>query len=156
MNAPHWHKRAKATGRGKTYSFLRLPHYVTDSPEFGALSAKATKLLVELARQFKGNNNGDLSIPWSRLQKRGWKHPQTIQKARDELVETGFVLITRHGGRHVCSLYGITWEPIDECAGKLEVPAQIRAGNDWQKQKVCFTECSDSPGNASPNEAIAA
>ena len=82
MRNIHESKRSKVTGKGKGHSFLRLPHFLTDSEEFAGLKPIAIKLLVEIARQFKGKNNGDLSIPWKLLKRRGWVSQWTVKRAR--------------------------------------------------------------------------
>ncbi|MDQ8050855.1 hypothetical protein [Luteibacter sp.] len=131
-------KRSKLTGRGKGYSFLRLPHFVLESVEFSELSGSAVKLLLDVSMLFKGSNNGNLAIVWSSLKLRGWRSKATIQKARNELLGTGWLLCTRHGGRNRCSLYAITWEPVDECPDKgLEVPAEKVASHLWRKRNHC-------------------
>lgn len=131
-------KRPKHTGRGKGHSFLRLPHFLLDSAEFAELSGSAVKLLLDVATLYKGGNNGDLEIVWSSLKLRGWRSKATIQKARDELLGNGWLRCTRHGGRNRCSLYAITWEPVDACPGKaLEVPAEKAASHLWRKHNRC-------------------
>src|SRR5690242_14597503 len=130
------HKRAKITGRGKQPSFLRLTHNLLNSEEFGSLSAHATKLLIELARKYNGKNNGDLSCAWSDCRKRGWTSKGALQRARDELLAAGFIVVTHHGGKHVCSLYALTFEPIDACEGKvLEIGPTTTASHAWRKNK---------------------
>jgi hypothetical protein len=133
------HKRAKHTGRGKEHSFLRLPHFLLDSAEFAGLSGNAIKLLLDAAKEFKGSNNGNLNLAWSRLSQRGWVSQGTAHRAKHELLASGFLTCTRHGGRNRCSLYAITWEPIDRCeAVQLEVAAQHVASHCWRNS------CSDS------------
>ena len=137
-------KRAKLTGKGAAHSFAALPHYMLDSDEWSALSGHAVKLLVDLFAQFKGANNGDLSAPWSRMHRRGWRSKATLWDAIHELIEAEFIVPTRTGSKnHICALYGVTWKPIDECDGKLQVPAERVASNAWRKQKnrsLCVPE----------------
>lgn len=129
------HKRWKITGRGKGHSFLRLPHFLIESPEFEALSGAAVKLLVDIAKQFRGANNGDLSMGWQDMGKRGWNSQGTLHRAKEELLEAGFIVCTRHGGSHRCALYAITWEPMDACEGKgLEIGPSHKASHAWRKQ----------------------
>lgn len=137
-------KRPKLTGRGKEHSFLRLPHFLLDSEEFAALSGTAVKLLLDAAKEFKGANNGNINLAWSHLAKRGWVSQGTAHRAKQELLETGFLECTRHGGRNRCALYAITWEPIDACEKvQLEVAPTRVASHRWQKQK----RCSDNGSN---------
>lgn len=109
-------------GRGSNPRFAGIPHAVMDSPDYKELKGSAVKLLVELARQYNGYNNGDLTVALSILKSRGFTSSDTISKARDELVRAGMIVETRQGrflnpgGR--CALYALTWKPMDECAGK--------------------------------------
>ena len=137
-------KRTRMTGRGATHSFLALPHHLLASDEFGALSGNAVKVIVELASQYKGKNNGDLSAPWSRMYRRGWRSKSTLWNAIKEAIDAGFIEQSRQGSRrHVCTLYAITWKSIDECAGKLQIAATTVPSNAWQKSKkssLCGTQ----------------
>lgn len=131
-------KRTKLTGRGKEHSFLRLPHFVLDSTEFAGLSGNAVKMLLDAAKEFKGANNGNLNLAWSRLSTRGWVSQGTAHRAKHELLQTGFLVCTRHGGKNRCSLYAVTWEPIDRCERvQLEMAPQHVASHLWRNP------CSD-------------
>ncbi len=110
----HEGKRAKFTGRAKGPPFLSIEHRIADSNEFGQLSGNACKLLLELARQYRPGRNGDLSIPWSLLRARGWRSQATVQAAKRELLEAGWIIETRKGGKNLCSLYALSYYPIDE------------------------------------------
>jgi hypothetical protein len=94
-------------------------------------------MILDLMSQmrFKGdgaNNNGDLCLTWSVMRDRGWRSKQTLERARDELLEEGFLEQTRQGGRYWPSLYAITWWAIDECGGKLDVPPTHKASAKWK------------------------
>src|SRR5688572_16912375 len=140
-------KRAKLTGRGKSFTFLRLPHFLLRSVEFSALSGAAIKLLLAVAAEYNGRNNGDINIVFSRLSKLGWKSHDTLNRAKDELLRTRFLECTRHGGKHRAALYAVTWEPIDECPGKqLEVRATHVAPHCWKNVNPApesGADCSD-------------
>lgn len=128
-------KRPKFTGRGKGHSFLQLRHDLLRSPEFNRLSGNAVKLLLFLASQFHGANNGNFSMAWVDLAAAGWASEATARRARDELLEAKFIRITRHGESRRCYLFAVTWLPVDECKGKsLEVPPE-RVACDWWKTK---------------------
>lgn len=126
-------RRAKFKGRRHGPPFLSIEHRIADSEEFGALSPYALKLLLELARQYRPGKNGDLSIPWSLLKERGWRSQSTVLAAKRELLERGWIIETRKGGKHACSLYAITYYPIDESEKHLE-PASTTAPNLWRQQ----------------------
>ena len=125
--------RRKTQGRLEKGGFLALPHSIIRSQQFGRLNPWALKLLLELASAYRGSNNGDLSAAFSMLRLRGWKSPGTLAGAKKELVEAGWIVTTRQGGRNRCSLYAVTWWSIDECSGKTEVSAEKTARNDWRK-----------------------
>ncbi len=103
-----------AKKKNKNGRFLLMPHAVMHSPSFRGLSAKAVKLLIDIAMQYDGNNNGDLCTAWKIMRVRGWKSEQTLQAAKNELLQAGLIAETRKGRRpNLCSLYGITWQPLN-------------------------------------------
>jgi hypothetical protein len=53
--------------------FVALPYSVLNSPLFIALSSYAVKLLIDVAAQYRGDNNGDLCIAWKLMKPRGWR-----------------------------------------------------------------------------------
>ena len=124
--------RSKAKGRRESGSFVLIPHAMLESEPYSRLSGSAVKLMFDLYCQYKGHNNGDLSMAWSRMQKRGWRSKETLYRARNILQQNGFIVQTRQGGKHQCSLYAVTWRPIDECSGKLEHPSSPVALGYWK------------------------
>lgn len=109
--------------RAKIYKgFLNLPNSMTSHPDFISLSGKAIKLLIDIARQYNGYNNGDLCCSMSLMKVRGWNSNDLLSRAIKELIEKNWIILTKCGGLHIGpSLYAITWQPIDECGGKLDV-----------------------------------
>lgn len=128
--------RVKHKGRKEGWSFALIPHPVMDSPNWCRCSATAIKLLLELARQFNGYNNGDLSAAMGILRPRGWSSPETVTNAYRELMHYGLIQLTRQGGLHGASLYALTWLAIDECKGKLECSATNVASGAWRTVAV--------------------
>lgn len=114
-------KRKNIKGRRTSGSFLALPHNVLNHPDFISLSPRAIKLLIDLAAQFKGKNNGDLCATFSMMKKRGWNSNDQLKKATDELIQKSLLQLSRQGGRHCSNLYALTWKSIDECDGKLDI-----------------------------------
>ena len=119
--------------------FVPLPHAVIRSQSFSRLSAHAVKLLIELLAQYKGDNNGDLQMTWNTMSKRGWASRDTLNKARNQLMETNFILVARQGGRHRCSLYAVTFYAIDECKGKLDISATVAPPKTWRRYEPAPT-----------------
>lgn len=116
-------KRSNAKGRNTAPGgFAGIPRVVMDTNDFQQLSYKSQALLMQLAYQYRGNNNGDLTVAFSVLKKRGWKREATISSAAKELLGAKLILKTRDGrftnpGAR-CALYALTWHPVDECIGK--------------------------------------
>ncbi len=99
-------------------SFSGIPRRIIEHPSFKSLSYSASKLLIFLCYQYRGNNNGNLVITWSLM--KGWFGSNTTMfKARDSLYEAGFIVINAYGGRSgngtkLPHLYALTWESIDQ------------------------------------------
>lgn len=131
-------KRSKLTGKGGPQPFVGIPRNVADSDQFGALSGNAVKFIFEIARKYRGpgSNNGDLSLAWANAEARGWRSSGTLHRAKREAIEAGFVVCTRQGGKHKCSLFAMTFWPIDDCKGKHEFPPSRCPGHDWNKKSV--------------------
>ena len=125
--------RKKSKGR-KIEPLVGIPRMVVESFAFRNLSGNAVKLLMNLYVQYKGFNNGDLSAPFSTMQRmNGWKSKGTLSRAIKELIEAGLIEVSRQGGRHKCSLYAVTFKPIDDCKGKLDIKATTAPVNLWKK-----------------------
>lgn len=106
--------RTKFKGSKYNEPFVGIVRSVFDSPAFLALSPHACKLLLELAGQYRGDNNGNLTVAWSVVSKRGWRSRTTLWRCKDELIQTGFVFVTRKGHfPSTCELLALTWFPLD-------------------------------------------
>ena len=113
--------------------FAAFPREMLNHPNFAALSVRAKALLFPLTEQYKGSNNGDLCATLRFLRPHGWTSNDQLRKALKELLESGFLIQTRQGRRpNVCSLYAISWHPIDECGGKHELSPTVTAPNKWR------------------------
>ncbi len=118
--------RLKSKGRTDRGGFIAIPNALHDYPIFSDLSGTALKVLLGLARQYRGNNNGDLSASHTQAVKWGVGSKTSLAKALRELRMHHLIILTREGlflnpgGR--CALYALAWRPIDDCPGKsLEV-----------------------------------
>ena len=127
--------RRRAKGRSESGRFLALPYALTDSQNYCELSHLAVRMLIDLGRQYNGNNNGDLCATPKTLASRGWSSNESISRALRDLEYYGFIVRTRQGGLNQCSLYAITWKAIDDCKGKLEISATAVASNDWRHER---------------------
>lgn len=116
-----------------------IPVSMLRHPNFVRLSPCACKLVLDLARQYSGFNNGYLSAALTILKPMGWRSEATIREAVDECVHYGLIIKTRQGGRNRCNLYAITWRRVDEKQGKpLDVQASMSPGNDWKREVQAY------------------
>ena len=118
--------RLKSKGRAEGGGFIALPHALHDSPAFASLSGIEHKVLLGLMRQYRGNNNGNLSASHTQAKEWGVGSKTSLAKALDRLQQLELIIRTREGfflnpgGR--CALYALAWLSIDDCPGKaLEV-----------------------------------
>lgn len=138
-------KRGGKAG-GQAQSFAGIPRAVMDHPDYQRLTGNAAKLLLELARQYRGSNNGDLCVAWEVVRKRGFRSKATVQRARDELLDANLIRCTRQGRflnpGGVCALYALVWVPVDECPKvSLDIGPTTRPLRIFSTLKVC-----DLPG----------
>ena len=132
---------AKARSNGSksvTYrGYLHIPDVLSAHPDFVSLTPRAIKLLIDIGRQYNGRNNGDLCCSMSLMTERGWKSNDQLTKARRELEKKGWLIQTRVGGlRMGPNLYAISWQPINECGGKLDVNATTSPPRNLAEIKV--------------------
>jgi hypothetical protein len=108
-------KRGSNKGSGRDGgSFAAIPWAVLDCDAYGRLSHTARSLLMEFARQYVRDNNGRLLASGRYLSTRGWKSAGVIQRAKQELIDAGFIYETVKGHRpNKASWYAITWQDID-------------------------------------------
>jgi len=106
--------------RKESGSFSSIPHILLNSENYASLKPRAVKLLLDIYGQFKGKNNGDLTIAFSIMKKVGWTSKDQLYKAKEELLKKGWIVVTRQGGRKIPTLYAVTFRAINECGGKLD------------------------------------
>jgi hypothetical protein len=82
-------------GQPPTKSFAGIPRIVMETDDFKGLHGNAVKLLLALAYQYRGKNNGDLTAAFSVMQKRfGFKNQTTLAKALKALIDAGMITQT--------------------------------------------------------------
>ena len=135
-------KGMKPNGRGQHYprGFAGIPRIVLDTDDFRQLPATAKVVLFALAYQYQGNNNGDLTAAHSVIKRWGIASKTTLGNAVETLLKADLIVRTREGrflnpgGQ--CALYALTWQPIDECNGKLDVAATRRPPRAFSLEKI--------------------
>src|SRR6218665_2481576 len=98
--------------------FVALPWSVLDSRAYLGLSHPARALLLELARQLHGDDNGRLLLSRAHLLPRGWKSADVLQRAKQELLDAELVFETVKGQRpNKASWYAVTWHRLGKQDG---------------------------------------
>ncbi len=129
--------RVRMKGRREVGPFVKMPLDVLNSPEFDRLSAHATKLLMAVLAQYRVGKNRDLCASWSVMRDRGWKSKGTLQRATEELVESGWLIKTRQGGRNRCALFAVSFLAIDASSKADEFAAGTTTPpGTWRADKI--------------------
>lgn len=109
--------------------YSAFPHAVFDSVSFAGASDKAKALLLALARQLNGRNNGHLQLTTQWLKDYGYTCPANNIKARNELIERGLIVKTKQGGLNLgADLFAITWLDITNWGGLEIGPRDFNRG----------------------------
>jgi hypothetical protein len=94
--------------------FLKLPYVVLKSNAYRALSHPARSLLMDIAMQFAGHNNGSLVACKKYLLPLGWSSADTVSRATKELVNRGLLMETRKGARpNKAAWFALAWLDLD-------------------------------------------
>lgn len=113
------------TGRSKAGGgFTRALHAITDHPDYIALSKQTRAFLWDLARQYNGHNNGNLSAAVGIMGKHGWTKWE-LMRARTEALEHGWIEATRYPtAKREPVLYRLSWLPTDKWEGRPHLDAE--------------------------------
>lgn len=111
-------QRGRQTGRfepGET--FAAVPVEILRSEAYAALPDYAVRVLLAVAGQFRGQNNGNLSMSIRTAREHGIRSAWKVQAGLRLLLDVGLVEMTRPGkyshGRGICALYAVTWKTIN-------------------------------------------
>ena len=117
---------------------LAIPRNVKRSEAFKACSPLARALLIELADQHNGGNNGRLHLSYVYMREQGFRSKDQIAKGRDELIARNLITLTRQGGLPVrnggkttfggASWFALTWLRISNFVGLDVSPNQYHPG----------------------------
>lgn len=118
-----------------------IPWTTLRHPNFTRLSPFGNKLVMDLARQFSGFNNGYLCSAWSLMKDRGWNSSHTLHDAILEVEHYNLMIRTQHGNLNKPSLHAFTWLRIDEKPGKnLEVRPTLAPPATWKIEQPTFVK----------------
>ena len=111
-------KDRHAGGKRDGSGFVALPKVVLTSSGYRAASHTSRSLLVDIASQYTGTNNGRLVACDKALKPLGWKSHDTITRAVRDLVDCGLLFETRKGMRpNKAAWYALTFQSLDAAAG---------------------------------------
>jgi len=109
--------------------FVALPHVVLQSPGWRQAGHVARSLLVDVASQYDGKNNGRLVACAKFLKPLGWSSHDVVTRALRELVACGLLVETRKGARpNRAAWFAITWYALDVREGLEITPSLYRTG----------------------------
>lgn len=117
-------KRGKIHGR-----FTPLLHNIVKSTEYRRLNHAARSLLIDIAVQYNGSNNGKLVACSKYLKPLGWSSHDTISRSLRELEKGGFLIKTRQGMRPPMAQptwYALGWLGLDVTEGLDANPKAYR------------------------------
>ena len=98
--------------------FITLPVAVLESAAYLGLSANARSLLLEVAMQCHGDDNGRMLLSRAHLNKRGLMSSDMNQKGKRELIAAGLIFETVKGQRpKKAAWYAVTWRRLDKLPG---------------------------------------
>ena len=120
-------KQSKQKRDGERH--IALPHVVIDSPSYRALGYAARALLIDIARQYTGTNNGKLVACDKALKPMGWNSNQTIARGLRELQDAKLLIQTRMGMRpNRAAWFALGYYALDKVDGLDIDPKTYRTG----------------------------
>jgi hypothetical protein len=126
-------ERSRFKGRRERKErFALIPCEVIHSENWAHASKPCRALIVDVASQYQGHNNGDLTASITVLRPLGWTSPGTIKALLREATYYGLLVQTRQGGLLIgASLYALGWKPVNACIDrkthvcKLDDPTMV-------------------------------
>lgn len=96
------------------FEFVPMPKLILASMEWQSLPFGARALVLDLASQYTGKNNGRLTPAWEAMQRCGWTSKGTLMRAKAALLNTSFVVLTRKGhAPRTAEWVALTWWKLD-------------------------------------------
>jgi hypothetical protein len=141
------HKKWKAQkGKRDGTQFVALPLVVLQSAGYRAAGHVARSLLVDIAVQYSGSNNGRLVACAKYLQPLGWTSNDTVVRARRELLDVGLLVETRKGARpNRAAWYALSWLALDVTDG-LEIDPKLYRTGAYRNPEVKNASLAPSGG----------
>lgn len=129
MTRERWKVKGRRDAKAR---FALIPADVIHSPNWARASKPCRALVTDVAVQYSGHNNGDLTASITVLRPTGWTSPGTIKALLQEAAYYGLLVQTRQGGLVIgASLYALGWKPVNACIDprtrvcKLDDPSMV-------------------------------
>lgn len=129
MSRERWKVKGRRDAKAR---FALIPGEVIHSANWSRASKPCRALVTDIAVQYGGHNNGDLTASITVLRPLGWTSPGTIKELLREADYYGLLMQTRQGGLLIgASLYALGWKPVNACCDpkthvcKLDDPAMV-------------------------------
>ena len=107
-----YRRRSSSRFQGR---FVGIPVDVLESNAYLGLSHPAKVLLLDIALQYKGDNNGRLLTSLKFMEPRGWRSADVLNRAKQQLQDSKLIYQTVQGHRpNKASWYAITWHALDD------------------------------------------
>jgi hypothetical protein len=148
---------ARKKRRSEHENFARIPLSVLQAEAVKTLNHAAFKVLVILASQWRGGNNGTLALTERYAREYGLSGRDTLYRSLKELESRGLIVRTRQGmkSKKHFSLWALGWESITHRDGKpldIAEPRNNKRWLEWRPTSVPIAG-SDCPGaQAEENE----
>lgn len=92
------------------FEFVPIPRIVLRSEQYAELPHSAKALLLDLAAQYTGKNNGRLCVAFEALRASGWNSKHALLRAKRALLACSFAIQTRRGhAPKTAEWIGFTW-----------------------------------------------
>lgn len=134
--------------------FAAIPVEVLQSDAARTLSNASFRVLIAIAAQYRGRNNGDLALTRSIAKTFGINRQENLVTALAELQERGLIVKTRQGGKKPLgpTLYAVTWQRVDDLGSKIEHGPTMAPAHAWATWKPSAAE--PKPAKAKINDWV--
>ena len=113
--------------------FVLLPFVVLGSPGYRQAGHAARSLLIDIAMQYTGHNNGKLVACAKYVEPMGWNSNATVLRAVRELLACGLLIETRKGGRpNKAAWFALSWLDLDQGQG-LDIDPKLYRRGDYMR-----------------------
>ena len=134
--------------------FVGIPHWVLLDESYRAASDRARSLLLDVAMQYSGHNNGKLVVCAKALKPLGWRSADGIQKAKTELLALGLLIETRKGARpNKASWFALGWRPLEVKDG-IDITVNSYVTLAMRKNAALIPSCGIGAAKIAPSHGI--